>query len=128
MGAADADENEHAIAALPAPPYYAVIFTSLRRDDDQSSYDATSAEMLRLAAEAPGYLGVESARAGVGITVSYWRDLDSIARWKRNTDHLVAQRLGRTVWYERYAVRIARVERAYDFSSRDASGGALDRD
>lgn len=56
MSATDADADEHAIATLPAPPYYAVIFTSLRMDDDQSGYEATSAEMLRLAAEAPGYL------------------------------------------------------------------------
>jgi heme-degrading monooxygenase HmoA len=108
--------EDDGIADLPAPPYYAVIFTSLRADEDADGYGETAGEMLRLAAEEPGYLGIESARAGMGITISYWRDLDAIARWKRNADHLVAQRRGREGWYERYAVRIARVERAYGFS------------
>jgi heme-degrading monooxygenase HmoA len=105
-----------AIAATPEPPYYAVIFTSTRTDVDQG-YGATADEMVRMAAEQPGYLGVESAREGVGITVSYWRDLESITRWKRVTEHLTAQRLGRETWYSAYSVRVARVERAYGFAA-----------
>ena len=116
MNASNVETEDPGIAELPAPPYYAVIFTSLRTDADADLYGETATDMMRLAAEQPGYLGVESARAGIGITVSYWRDLDAIAHWKRHVDHLTAQRRGREAWYERYAVRIARVERAYGFS------------
>ena len=77
-----------------------------------------AATMDELAARQPGYLGVESAREEVGITVSYWRDLDSIAAWKRVVDHLAAQRLGRDRWYAMYRVRIALVEREYGFANR----------
>ena len=100
-------------ATTPEPPYYAVIFTSVRTDEDHAAYQAAAARMDELAAEQPGYLGMESAREGVGITVSYWRDLDSIAAWKRHADHLMAQRMGRERWYGQYRVRIARVEREY---------------
>lgn len=102
------------IARTPEPPYYAVIFTSLRTEGDDG-YGAMSEAMAELAAKQPGYLGVESAREGVGITVSYWADLESIAAWKAELKHLVAQKTGRERWYAAYKTRIARVERDYGF-------------
>lgn len=100
------------IAQTPEPPYYAVIFTSHRPDGDQS-YGAMAGRMLELAAMQPGFLGVESAREGVGITVSYWQSLEAIRQWKQHAEHLEAQRLGRERWYSTFKVRIAKVERDY---------------
>lgn len=105
------------LAPTPEPPYYAVIFTTLRRDPhDGDGYAETDAALSALAAEQPGYLGVESAREGIGITVSYWRDEASIHAWKQHAEHLVAQRDGRERWYERYRLRVARVERDHEFT------------
>lgn len=101
-------------AETPEPPYYAVIFTSLRTEGDHG-YGAMAQRMVELASEQPGFLGVESAREDVGITVSYWRDLDSIRNWKQHAQHLIAQRRGQDIWYAEYSVRIARVERAYSW-------------
>jgi len=103
------------IAATPTPPYYAVIFSSHRTAGDDG-YDQTTRRMFELAARQPGFLGVESAREGVGITVSYWSDLASIEAWKRNAEHLVAQRDGRARWYAEYRIRVARVERDYGYA------------
>ncbi|RYF82016.1 MAG: antibiotic biosynthesis monooxygenase [Comamonadaceae bacterium] len=104
------------IATTPEPPYYAVIFTSLRTDGDHG-YGAMAERMAELAAQQPGYLGAESAREpgadGLGITVSYWRDLASIRAWKAHSEHGVAQQTGQSTWYRDYRVRIARVERDY---------------
>ncbi|MEL3927901.1 antibiotic biosynthesis monooxygenase [Aeromonas enteropelogenes] len=100
------------IANTPEPPYYAVIFTSQRTDVDEG-YAAMAERMLALARTQPGFLGVESARDGVGITVSYWRDLESIRHWKSDLEHREAQRLGREQWYRTFKTRIARVERDY---------------
>jgi heme-degrading monooxygenase HmoA len=100
------------IANTPSPPYYAVIFTSLRTEGD-AGYGKTAVYMLELAAQQRGYLGVESAREDVGITVSYWTDLDSIKTWKEQMEHLAAQKQGQAVWYTAYKVRIAKVERDY---------------
>lgn len=100
------------IANTPAPPYYAVIFTSLRTEGD-NGYDAMSDRMVELARQQPGFLGFESARDGVGITVSYWSDLESIRHWKANAEHLEAQRLGHQKWYAAFKTRIAKVERDY---------------
>ncbi|MDP1741956.1 MAG: antibiotic biosynthesis monooxygenase [Polaromonas sp.] len=104
------------IAATPPAPYYAVIFTSLRTEVDEG-YGAMADRMVELAAQQPGFLGVESAREDLGITVSYWRDLESIKAWKANTEHLVAQQTGRSDWYSQYKTRIAKVERDYGFGS-----------
>ena len=103
-------------AGTPRPPYYAVIFTSLRADDgDGRGYAEMAERMVELARAQPGFLGVESVRGadGFGITVSYWASAEAIASWKANVEHLAAQRLGRERWYERYELRVARVERAY---------------
>lgn len=102
------------IAKTPQPPYYAVIFTSLKTDDDEG-YNLMSDRMVELVQEQPGYLGHESARDGLGITVSYWESLDSIKNWKKNTEHLFAQEQGRKQWYTSYKTRICKVERDYDF-------------
>lgn len=101
-------------SGLPAPPYYAVIFSSLRTPGEQG-YGAMAERMLELARAQPGFLGVESARdaEGLGLTVSYWRDEQSIAAWKAHAEHLVAQARGKRIWYEAYELRVARVERTY---------------
>lgn len=102
------------IAKTPTPPYYAVIFTSIRTNIDES-YAITADAMVALVQQQPGFLGAESARNDIGITVSYWADLDSIKQWKSNTDHLLAQKLGREKWYKSFKTRIAKVERDYEF-------------
>ncbi len=100
------------IALTPEPPYYAVIFTSVRTEGD-NGYGEMARRMIVLAEQQPGYLGVESAREEIGITVSYWSDLDAIRHWKAHSEHLEAQKTGRKSWYESFKVRIAKVERDY---------------
>ncbi|MCB0529039.1 MAG: antibiotic biosynthesis monooxygenase [Lewinellaceae bacterium] len=100
------------IAKTPSPPYYAVIFTSLRTEVEEE-YSITADRMVELAAGQPGFLGVESARSGTGITVSYWESLDAIRHWKANAEHLIAQKKGRERWYSAYKARICLVERDY---------------
>ena len=102
--------SDAAIADTPEPPFYAVIFTNLRTGVDDR-YGEVAERMVELARQQPGFLGVESVRDGLGITVSYWRDLESIAAWKRHAEHLAAQRDGYAKWYSAFKTRIARVER-----------------
>jgi len=105
---------------LPAPPYWAVVFSS-RRTPGEHGYEATAERMLALARAQPGFLGFESARdpEGLGITVSYWRDEASIAAWRRHAEHLVAQARGRREWYRAFELRVARVERASSFPDEE---------
>lgn len=98
-------------AATPRPPYYAVIFTSVRKPGDDG-YAAAAARMLELASQQPGFLGFETARQEIGISVSYWSSLEAIAAWKEHAEHRETQR-GAGRWYETFRVRVCKVERDY---------------
>jgi heme-degrading monooxygenase HmoA len=102
------------IAKTPEPPYYAVIFTSVRTNEN-IGYSDMSDKIDELVQNQPGFLGVESARDGIGITVSYWKDLESVKQWRDNSEHQVARKKGREIWYNRFMVRIALVEKDYGF-------------
>lgn len=102
------------LADTPAPPYYAVIFSSTRTGYTEG-YAATAARMVELARQQPGFLGVESAREEIGITVSYWESEEAIRAWHANAEHQLVQREGYRVWYSGFRLRVARVERAYEF-------------
>lgn len=102
------------ISKTPKPPYYAVIFTSERTEGD-NGYVAMADKMAELASKQSGFLGAEFARNETGITVSYWSSLDAIRLWKMNMNHIEAQQKGIKEWYKCYKVRIAKVERDYDF-------------
>jgi len=106
----------HQIAKTPEPPYYAVVFTSVRTATDKG-YADTAEKMMALASNQPGFLGVESVRqdGGLGITVSYWKDTDSINKWKNHAAHQHAQQLGRHKWYSGYRIRVAKVDREYGY-------------
>jgi len=101
-------------AKTPEPPYYAVIFASQRTTPDEGYCDM-AARMVELAAQQPGFLGIESVRdgTGFGITVSYWSSEVAIAAWKKQAEHRVAQEGGKATWYTHYELRVAKVERAY---------------
>lgn len=110
------------LSSLHEEPYYAVIFTSVLEGEDREGYEEMADKMVSLASQQNGFLGVDSARAEIGITVSYWKDLNSIRSWKQNIEHREAQKLGRDVWYKNYKIRICKVERQYEFENTHLFG------
>ncbi|MBT3305787.1 MAG: antibiotic biosynthesis monooxygenase [Alphaproteobacteria bacterium] len=111
------------LARLPDPPYYAVIFASRRTDQDEAGYNEAATAMSASAAQQDGYLGMDTTARdedGMAMTVSYWREEQSIQNWKQQADHTVVRKLGREKWYRSYTLRVAKVERAYEF---DVAGG-----
>lgn len=102
------------ISITPKPPYYAVIFSTLRTTVDEG-YMETTQRMEALAKQQEGYLGLETARNKIGITVSYWKSLDAILKWRNNAEHTLAREKGKELWYKKYQLRICKVEREYGF-------------
>lgn len=98
-------------------PYYAVIFSSVRNNTDHEGYEKMAQRMVELAQLQSGFLGIESVRGsdGFGITISYWKTPENIKAWKSNSEHQIAQEFGRTRWYEKFATKICKVERDYNF-------------
>lgn len=112
------------LSVTPSPPYFAVIFTSIRGlDEADAGYAEAAQRMIELAAQQEGFLGVDSARGadGLGITVSYWESESAIARWKAHGEHSLVRERGRRDWYQQFEVRIARVERAYGNSKKETA-------
>jgi heme-degrading monooxygenase HmoA len=107
-------------AGLPDPPYYAVIFSSLRNGEDEAGYGEAADRMIALAQQQPGYLGVETVRGndGFGITVSYWASEAAISAWKHQAEHAATRAHGRKHWYAHFELRVAKVERAYGKPTR----------
>ncbi|MFB7463837.1 antibiotic biosynthesis monooxygenase family protein [Streptomyces sp. NPDC056224] len=99
------------------PPYVMAVFSNVRSSDD-SGYPETLARMQEIVAENPGFLGYESARTpgGLGITVAYFRDHESLAVWRGDLEHQAAMRQGRDDWYESYTLHVATVERSHGFA------------
>ncbi|MFD6285194.1 antibiotic biosynthesis monooxygenase family protein [Streptomyces sp. NPDC060205] len=100
------------------PPYYAVVFTSVKTEDGESgAYGETNERMEELVGEIPGYLGMDHAGSpgGLSITVGYFRDADAVEEWRSNAEHLAAQKRGRAEWYQRYTLHVAKVERSHGF-------------
>ncbi|MGP4043494.1 antibiotic biosynthesis monooxygenase family protein [Streptomyces sp. 2A115] len=110
--------SDQLIAPVSAqePPYYAVVFTSVKRERD-SGYGETAERMEELVKEIPGYLGMDQAGSpgGLAITVGYFRDEDAINEWRTDLEHRAAQKRGRAEWYERYTLHVAKVERSHGF-------------
>ncbi len=104
------------IAKTPPPPYYAVIFSTLTTQETKG-YEQMADRMVELASKQNGFLGIESAREGLGITVSYWKDVASIKAWKENSEHAIARKIGKEKWYAEFKLRIAKVERDFDFKA-----------
>ncbi|MFE9631593.1 antibiotic biosynthesis monooxygenase family protein [Streptomyces sp. NPDC006463] len=99
------------------PPYVMAVFTNVRSADD-SGYPETLTRMQEIVAENPGFLGYESARTpgGLGITVAYFRDHESLAAWRGDLEHQAAMKQGRADWYESYTLHVATVERSHGFA------------
>lgn len=99
------------------PPYYAVIFVSQRKEGDKedNGYTEMAQRMTDLAINSEGFIGIDSVRGSKSITVTYWRDMESIKKWRENSDHMMAREVGYSQWYKNVVTRIALVERDYTF-------------
>lgn len=97
--------------------YYAVIFSSSKAEDVDPDYALTAEKMYALVKEQVGFLGHESYRNtnGEGVTISYWESKEAIQNWKNNLEHSQVQKLGKEKWYQRYKIRICKVEAEYGF-------------
>lgn len=96
----------------------AVIFVAQRTGDDDAGYFAAAQSMDALAAQQPGYVGINSVRRddGLGITVSYWADDAAAKAWRDHPEHVDIRDQGRGRWYAHYSLHVARIERSYDWA------------
>lgn len=92
---------------------YAVIFKAKVKQLDKE-YASTAERMYELAFKEYGCVNFSDASEnGQEIAISYWNSLDDIKRWKANSEHQSAQKLGQEKWYESYEVEVVEIKRSY---------------
>ena len=95
-----------------------VIFVAQRTREDDAGYAEAAAAMDALAAQQPGYLGIDSVRGAdrLGITVSYWQSDAAASAWRDHPDHAAIRQIGRDRWYSSYSLHVAELTRSYDWA------------
>ena len=92
---------------------YAVIFTAEVAAFD-ADYSHTAERLRELALQHYGCREfISSCENGREIAISYWDSEEQIAAWKKDAEHLSAQRAGRERWYRSYRVQVVKVTREY---------------
>lgn len=92
---------------------YAVIFRAEINKLD-SRYSEMASQMRELAINKYGCTEFISVAEGTQeIAISYWQDQEQIKQWKKDSKHLVAQELGRSIWYKSYKVQVLEILREY---------------
>jgi len=93
---------------------YAVIFRAKTKELDKTYFE-TAKRMRELALNEYGCLEFTAVTEGANeIAISYWDSLEQIKKWKQNSEHLRAQKLGQERWYEDYSVEIVKIVSKYD--------------
>jgi heme-degrading monooxygenase HmoA len=93
-----------------------VLFRS-RLVDAPAGYDEMAGEMDALARTMPGFIDVKSYTGDDGerLTIVWWQDEETLAGWREQARHRIAQRMGRERWYEYYKMDVAHVVRQRNF-------------
>lgn len=100
----------------PISNYYAVIFSSTK-STDLEGYKEMDDAMMELAQQQDGFLGYESSSNGdSGIFISYWQNMESIEKWRRNLEHGKAKAQA-SKWYKRYLSQICEVKSSHLFET-----------
>jgi len=101
----------------------AVIFEVEPRDGHAGAYFDLAGELKPLLEGFDGFISVERFEAvltpGRFLSLSYWRDEDAIARWRKVAEHRLAQTAGRNTHFAGYRIRVAQVLRDYTMDRRE---------
>ena len=92
---------------------YAVIFKA-KLKKLTSEYQQTAIRMRELALTEYGCVEfISTCENDIEIAISYWENLEQIQHWKQDKEHITAQEMGKSTWYESYTVQVTEVQREY---------------
>ena len=84
------------------------LFRSRLRQGIRSEYEPTARRMLELARSMPGFVSFKTftAEDGERISVIEFESDEQLKAWREHPEHLQAQELGRTRFFEEYHVQV----------------------
>ena len=101
----------------------AIIFEVWPDPAHRDEYLATAASLRPLFEKIDGFISVERFESltepGKLLSLSFWRDAEAVARWRRHEPHRQAQLAGRNRLFADYRLRVAEVQRDYGPHARD---------
>ena len=103
----------------------AVIFEVVPHKDKKQEYLDIAASLRPVLEKMPGFISIERFQsftdAGKILSLSFWKDEESIQAWRNVEMHRYAQAKGRNEIFIDYYLRIAAVKRDYGmFDRREA--------
>ena len=105
---------------------YAVIFEVEIQEGKKDQYLSIAAHLKEQLVSMPGFLSIERFESLVNegklLSLSFWKDEESLLNWKKNIDHMAAQTKGRDSVFKDYRIRIAKVQRDYTMASSTFEG------
>lgn len=100
----------------------AVIFEMAPRSDAKEQYLAIAADLRAQLETVDGFISVERfaslSQPDKLLSLSFWRDEQSITRWRQIAEHRDAQLAGRSEIFESYRLRVASILRDYGMTDR----------
>jgi heme-degrading monooxygenase HmoA len=101
----------------------AVIFEFWPAEEHRREYFDLAAELRPMLEGIDGFISVERFESvtapGKYVSLSFWRDEQAVAEWRRVAEHRVAQARGRGHIFTDYRLRVADVARDYGMQHRD---------
>lgn len=101
----------------------AVIFEVWPADGRKDDYLAIAASLRSELERIDGFISVERfeslSEPGKLLSLSFWRDEEAVANWRRTEAHRLAQGQGRAGIFSDYRLRVAGVNRDYGMRERE---------
>ena len=101
---------------------YGVIFEAEPAPGRRQDYLDIAAQLRPELEQIDGFISVERFQSltqeGKILSLSFWRDEEAVARWRRHEQHRDAQRAGRGGIFQNYRLRVAAVMRDYGMEER----------
>lgn len=101
----------------------AVIFEVWPAEGNRQEYLDIAADLRPLLDEIDGFISIERfeslSEPGKLLSLSFWRDDEAVAAWRKLEPHRAAQTAGREHVFADYRLRVAHVLRDYGMEARD---------
>lgn len=103
----------------------AVIFEVTPTENGKERYFEIAGDLKSLLSEMDGFISIERFQSITNpsryLSLSFWRDEDSVRLWRNQIDHREAQREGKNSLFQDYRLRVANVLRDYGMDDRQQS-------
>jgi heme-degrading monooxygenase HmoA len=105
------------------PGFFIVVFEFSVTSEHKDKYFDLALDLKPHLEKIEGFISVERFQSITDpdkfISISYWRNEESLVKWRNAGAHRLAQGIGMNQVFQDYNLRVAKVIRAYDKNCRN---------